>query len=159
MDLDLLSRQLCTLISEQTQSAGELFALLQKEYDALKENDVEAIENVAEQKNRIVDSIQQLGRQRQQLVQDYGFSPGNASRTEFLGSFGSTTTEDLSRRWENLDIKIRECQDQNQVNGRLIEVSQQHVHRALSLLRGEENQGAGYGPKSGGLGSQSFGRV
>ena len=45
-----------------------------------------------------------------------------------------------------LKVLARACQDHNQINGGIVNVNRQYLHRAMSILRGRDMEVASYGP-------------
>ena len=39
-----------------------------------------------------------------------------------------------------------ECQEQNQLNGGIVNVNRQYLHKAMSILRGRDMEVTAYGP-------------
>lgn len=102
------------------EAAQSLLDCLQREYTALTGQDPAAIEAIVREKH------DRLSRLETALHR-----PAPGTQTAPAG----------------LTALLAECERHNRINGNIIEVSRQHVQRALALVRGQNPEPALYGPQ------------
>jgi flagella synthesis protein FlgN len=129
------------LVAKQHQQLTLLGKIIANEKQVLQQHDPQALLNVSQEKNTLLLAIQQLD---QQIGQDQGFAQDKAA---------GKLTQELA---EVANLLIN-CQQQNQVNGQIIQQSQLAVERMkTSLLENHNKNAITYdkkGKKSAGLSS------
>ena len=114
----------------------QLYQCLSDEHDALRNNQYEIIMSLAEQKQSLVSQLDELDQQRLQLS-------GNTDFTKFL----ALSSPQLSQAWQALREKIQRCQQQNEVNGRILKRRNQIARETLNIITGRCNEDeTTYGP-------------
>lgn len=129
------------LVAKQHQQLTLLGKIIANEKQILQQHDPQALLTVSQEKNTLLLAIQQLD---QKIGQDQGFAQDKAA--------GKLTKELV----EVADLLIN-CQQQNRVNGQIIQQSQLAVERMkTSLLESHNKNAITYdkkGKKSAGLSS------
>ncbi|WP_026972624.1 flagella synthesis protein FlgN [Aliagarivorans marinus] len=113
---------LSKLLDTQEQQLTLLLSLLEKENQSLVQDDMSQLQAVTKQKHELLDAIQQTD---QTLAQ-------HAEQLK--------TDSDLAKRVEVLQSLLSECQQHNEVNGALVNESQENVEqlrRVVDQLRFE----------------------
>ncbi|MFW2374726.1 MAG: flagella synthesis protein FlgN [Gammaproteobacteria bacterium] len=125
-----------TLLENIESCSDQLYQCLSDEHDALRDNQYESIMSLAEQKQSLVGVLNELDQQRLQL-----------SGTTDFAQFLSRSRPDLSQVWQTLREKIQRCQQQNEVNGRILNRRNQIARDTLNILTGRSNDDeTTYGP-------------
>lgn len=118
-----------TLLNEQEQHLDVLLLLLQKELDAIRTRDVEALKSNTEEKIQLLELVQTADQQLAEL-------PELAEAKE-----QSWFQEHLQR----LEEKLAQCKFQNQVNSQSVEQSQLVIERfKTELLQSRGRAGLTY---------------
>ncbi|RVT45422.1 flagellar protein FlgN [Rheinheimera sediminis] len=126
------SSSILTLLNQQEQHLDELLLLLQKELDAIRTRDVEALKTTTDQKVHLLELVQAADQQV-------------AASPELAGAkTQSWFQEQLSR----LEEKLTQCKFQNQVNSQSVEQSQLVIERfKTELLQSRGRAGLTYTSK------------
>jgi flagella synthesis protein FlgN len=129
------------LVAKQYQQLTLLIQIIANEKQILQQHDPQKLLTISQEKNTLLLAIQQLD---QQISQDQSFAQDKAA---------GNLTQELA---EIADLLIN-CQQQNQVNGQIIQQSQLAVERMkTSLLENHNKNAITYdkkGKKSAGLSS------
>lgn len=138
--------QLHNILQAEQTAADQLLAMLKYERGALTKSDVDTMVDLTAKKQPLVVHLEQLGRQREALLQKEGFSEGK----EGLAAFIANQTEQHSRLLGNmvsaLKITAKACREHNQVNGGIVNVNRQYLQQAMNILRGRDMTPSAYGP-------------
>lgn len=106
------------LIEQQHSQLDQLFSLLNQETDILKVNDIDALVEVAQQKQVLLEDIQTLD-------QTIGTSPSfKAAKEQGL----------LDEVLANVESLLAQCKSINEINGKVIAQSQSAIDRLKSAL-------------------------
>jgi len=125
-----------TLFENIETCSDQLYQCLSDERDALCNNQYETIMALAEKKQFLVAELDQLDQQRRQLS-------GSIDFAQFL----SQSSPELNQAWQALRDKIQRCQQQNEVNGRMLNRRNQIAQETLNILTGRSNgDETTYGP-------------
>lgn len=130
---DVVEALLGLLSSEQAQVA-ELTALLQREADALATRDSELMAAIAQEKGHLLAQLEGVARQQQGVIERAGFPAGRAGLAQLLTAAKSAP---LSAAWSELEVQLRTCQSQNQINGQILEANRRQAQQLLSILLGD----------------------
>lgn len=118
-----------TLLNEQEQHLDVLLLLLQKELDAIRTRDVEALQHNTEEKIQILDLIQATDEQLTALPE-----------------LADVKHQDwFKQHLQRLEEKLAQCKFQNQVNSQSVEQSQLVIERfKTELLQSRGRSGLTY---------------
>ena len=109
--------------------ADALLACLQREFDILNSHDYESLIPIANEKQQLVQSLDELDSKRQSLTdKDYG---GYLQQIDNSGL--------LFKHWSLTLEKIKQCNHQNEVNGRLISRLDQISRETLDIFTGHNS--------------------
>lgn len=124
------------ILDQIASSSSDLFQCLTKEHDALSLNQLDKLVPLSEQKQQLVNTLDQLDQQRQA-------SCGQQSFTHYL----NTLDPKLTSHWQSIEKLVKKCQQQNEVNGRLLNRHNSLTREALEILTGKKlNSDHTYGP-------------
>lgn len=139
-------QQLSSLLQSELNHSSQLAQLLKREREALKTADLEQINLLTKQKQPHVVQLEQLGRQREQLLKAAGFPGGKSGLQAFIANHSQQEAAPVMQLLAKLREVARICRDNNQINGGIVNVNRQHLVRALSILRGRDPETGAYGP-------------
>lgn len=139
-------QQLFTTLQSELKIARALDDCLQEERASLTESNVEAIDEMTRKKQPLVVQLEQLGRQRESLLKSTGFPVGKPGLEAFVANLPAAQAEVFNELMQQLREVARRCRMDNQINGGIVNVNRQYMLRALSVLRGRDQQPESYGP-------------
>lgn len=116
--------------------AQQLLELIQAEFAALGERDLERLDQVLSAKLPLLSQLDQHGRQRSQRLFSLQLTADLAGLQQLAAQ--SELGTDLLARSDELGTLLEQCQSANLRNGRLIRANQSTVGSVLGILRGNE---------------------
>ena len=135
------------LFEAALRDAALLLATLQEEFRALSRPDTVTIEEIVARKRELVVRLEDESARRAVTLRTAGFADGTADMGEWLSQVDNTPDRRILRLWQDFTVMLCKCQQQNQVNGRVIDVNRRRVHDALCILRGTEFDSGLYDPR------------
>ncbi len=139
-------QQLSSILQSELNLSSQLSQLLQQEREALKNADLNQLQLLTQQKQPHVVQLEQLGRQREQLLKAAGFPGGKAGLEAFIANHAESEAQHLNSLLTKLRKVAKSCRDNNQINGGIVNVNRQYLVRAISILRGRDPETGAYGP-------------
>ncbi|WP_313518313.1 flagellar protein FlgN [Pseudomonas sp.] len=127
---------LLQLFIEDIGHAEQLLELLESETQALTHRDLASLETILTSKQTLLALLDQHGKQRSRVLVSLNLSADRAGLQVLAKA--SAKGEELLAAGDRLSTLLRECQDGNLRNGRLIRASQTSVTKLLGILRGAE---------------------
>jgi flagella synthesis protein FlgN len=112
----------------------------------LTNSDVDAMAKVTAQKQPFVVQLEQLGRQREAILQAEGFSAGKDGLAAFIANQTEQHSRILNSMVDGLKVIAKACREHNQVNGGIANVNRQYLQQAMNILRGRDVAPSAYGP-------------
>ena len=129
-------------------SAEQLLCCLQNELKILNDKQYESLMMIAQEKQKLVEHLDLLDNQRKQFDSRKNFS-------DYL--LQQDTSGKLVRQWDSIRNTIKKCQQQNIVNGRLLQRYHRLSQETISMLSGRPaNTDTTYGPNGLKLGQSSL---
>lgn len=139
-------QQLKSVLQAEYDTASELLVILNSERDALVSSETEIMDKMSADKQPLIVKLEQLGRQREQIVQADGFSSGKEGLNAFIANQNDTNTAQLNVLLKQLRVVAQACRENNQINGGIVNVNRQYLHKAISIIRGRDTEITSYGP-------------
>jgi len=139
-------QQLSSILQSELNLSSQLSQLLQQEREALKNAELNQITLLNQQKQPHVVQLEQLGRQREQLLKAAGFPGGKAGLEAFIANHPEADAQHLNSLLAKLRMVAKSCRDNNQINGGIVNVNRQYLVKAISILRGRDPETSSYGP-------------
>ena len=109
--------------------SSELLQCLIEEHDALSSNQLDKLVPLSEQKQQMVAKLDQLDQQRQHAC-------GQSDFIQYLNKLDSKLVSD----WKSITDSIKQCQHQNEVNGRLLNRKNSLARETLEIFTGKKTQ-------------------
>ncbi|MBN4073750.1 flagellar protein FlgN [bacterium AH-315-E07] len=130
MHIELLNQ-----LSAETTLAKNMASVLDDERNALANSDSAQIDKTSETKRALLVDLETHARKRLQLITDIGYRRESGTVRQFLSQ--NDPSQALLQSWDTLNKQLQLCSDKNQVNGRIISLSQRKTEMALNILRGQ----------------------
>ncbi len=121
-------------LEQGRQAASGLLELLQREHQALVDDALDDFITLSEEKRARIAELETFDRHRARLLGDAGLSDDEAGMTDFLSRCPS---DSAAQHWQAFLELLYRCQDQNEINGRMIHARRRQVEEALAILRGQ----------------------
>lgn len=123
------------MLERDLQAAQALLVLLQEERQLLEHRDHQALAALIEQKNTHIGVLNHHAGERQAVLESLGMEPGNRDWEALLA--GDPALNEHLPLWQRVKDTVAECRQLNDINGKLINRSQQTLVRLLNLVRGK----------------------
>jgi len=140
------TQQLQSILQAELEAASQLLSLLKGERDALTESNADVMNDMSAKKQPLLVSLEQLGRQREAVLQAAGFSSGKDGLEAFVENQTERDAVILNTVLNSLREAAQACRDNNQINGGIVNVNRQYLQKAMSILRGRDVNPSSYGP-------------
>ena len=139
-------QQLGSVLQAEYDTASALLTILNAEREALVASETATIEQMSKDKQPLAVKLEQLGRQRESIVQAGGFSSGKEGLNTFIANQNDVEATQLNALLKQLRVVAEACRENNQINGGIVNVNRQHLHKAISIIRGRDTEITSYGP-------------
>jgi len=123
------------MLAQDSNAIQQLKALLIKERELLEQRELEGMQEIVSQKDRLLGNLSYTAKQREQLLRSVGLTTDLAGWKAFLER--DALTLNLIPAWQTLTDEFTECQAANEVNGKMINRSKQTLSHLLNLIRGQ----------------------
>lgn len=134
--------KLATILQREIDNLNTLQSIVDREYEALADANIPAIEALIAEKNRALHTQAELAKSRQDIVQQHSFDDTPDGLLRFIDECDNRDT--LSTAYRHLSTLARDCRDSNRANGRLISQKQRHAADALDVLRKTDSKSSLY---------------
>lgn len=133
-----MTSKIIPLLEDIANYLEQLFRALENEYKALSDNDIQAIQAVAEEKVLLMEQLEDLNKERRALLEAAGLNLATTGADDFLNSSKITNSPKLKTLWSNISNLSKQCDKQNNINGIIIDNNKRHTENALSVLQGKQ---------------------
>lgn len=140
------AKQLHSIIQAEQHLSAQLLDIIMAERSALIESDADVINQMSEKKQPLVLQLEQLGRQRDALLQADGFTADKDGLSAYIANQAPQDAVVLNNSLEQLKMTAHACRENNQINGGIVNVNRQHIQRAVNIFRGRDVNASSYGP-------------
>jgi len=134
---NLSAQYVSEYLEEATGQARQLIQLLDDERKVIAANDGQALEGITASKEKLAQAMQASTQVCSQRLQQAGFSANNSGLLDYFQSCNEVHATQLTQTWENLQSLLKECKDENRINGKLLGGSQRRIKQALAILQGK----------------------
>lgn len=121
------------LLSEDLRQLESLADLLRREKELLRESDVRSLQSITGEKNALLDDFRHRARRKIQALVAMGYRPDLGAPSRFILTTGLT---DVYQLWQQAETQLRQCQQANQENGRILTHLQKRLGRLADIFRG-----------------------
>jgi flagellar biosynthesis protein FlgN len=123
------------MLAQDSAAVTQLKSLLLSERTLLEERKLAGMQDIVAQKDQLLGNLAFTAKQRAQLLRTLGLSTDLVGWITFLERDAATRA--LIPEWQLLTEQFVECQEANEVNGRMINRSKQTLTQLLNLIRGQ----------------------
>ena len=129
------------LIQQELKLCQSLHDILLAEFAALKQrDDAASLDKVIQEKLECTLALEKNENDLFRIITAEGFTQSKQGLQDFLDSIESDSdTFNIKPAWLELRAMVVNCQRQNQVNGRILNISMINTQQALNLLSGREH--------------------
>jgi flagellar biosynthesis protein FlgN len=121
-------------------ACDKLIQLLHHERDLLAERAFETLELLIQEKSDWLKKLEHSSVQRQAWLLESGLNSHSDPAAAFQSWVTENNQEHLGERWQLLKIRLDECKNANEVNGKLIYRGQATHQKLIGILRGQDHQ-------------------
>jgi flagella synthesis protein FlgN len=134
-------------VEREIQLISALLKILRQEYAAMANNDLPAIETQVNIKQELVKNIQENEQNFAAQMENTGIRLDQQGIDAALEGVDPREKQKVISFWDELRDLAEQCQRQNEINGRVLEINKINTQRLLNILRGQmpETQTT-YGP-------------
>jgi flagellar biosynthesis/type III secretory pathway chaperone len=157
VDAALTRDHLARLLAEENGALSEFESLLEREHQALRARDIDALEALAEARQASVTGLLKIEDERRSVCSMLGYEtdlPGLARLIAWCDPRRS-----LVKAYEECATRARKCRDLNDRNGVLVGAQIKRVEGLLGAITGTSATPRGYGPRSPGAYANAGGQV
>ena len=136
---------IATLLKLEHSLCQQLHQALVAEYDALKQRDHESFDEIVLKKQEYASKLDDNEKALFDVLASEGFGHSQEGLQAFMDSLtDKPDPHDIKTIWSELHPVLQECQKQNQVNGRILNLSLINVQQAVNLLKGQSGNSGMY---------------
>ena len=139
-------KELGSILKDEIEHVSLLKESLCAETKILEENDPQALNEITERKQWLVNTIAELDEKRSDLLRNAGYSADPAGTEAFISNLADTDSNMINPLWQELLKLTADCQRQNIINGSIIGNSLRHFNQAIALLTGQDTNAETYSP-------------
>jgi len=137
---DVASGGLSDLLKQALESVEQLHRALREEHTALTSNNLPAFEASIQKKIAHTSYLESIEQEIFSLLHNVGYSWDKSGLTNYVETLNSPAEKrSILRHWEKLRDAILQCQTQNQVNGRILNIASLNIRQALEVLTGHKS--------------------
>lgn len=145
MTLAQPSGSLITALAEEIGLCREFSASLVQEQAALRDNQVDALQQIVLIKHDLAWRLRDCGSRRLALFREAGLDADSASLQSQTPGRYPADWDRIQSLWRQLNEGMARCHQQNQDNGVLLRLRTDAVKRSLAALTGQEPEPELYG--------------
>jgi len=146
------------LLKQAQEAVEQLIRALREEYAALTSNNLPGFEAAIHKKIACTSQLELIEQNLFSLLRNAGYSFDKAGLTAYVETLNSPAEKRaILHHWQQLHDAIAQCQNQNQVNGRILNIASLNIRQALEVLTGQKSgntYSANGKPKDGGKGDK-----
>lgn len=132
------------LTSQGVVFLGTLKNLLDLEYQALQQRNLEQLQALVEQKTEALQQLEENNQTRNQLFISAGITPDKAGLQAFKAELNETDAIAFSTLWNELEKVLLQVNDKNKRNELIITRNSRNLEQLLSILRGQNQKNTLY---------------
>jgi len=124
-----------TMLERDQQAAQALLLLLQQEGQLLQARDHQELTDLIDEKSKHIHVLNGHADERLAVLESLGMAPTHVEWENLLAS--DPALAPCLPLWQEIKTILQQCQQLNDINGKLINRSQQTLVRLLDLVRGK----------------------
>lgn len=131
------------LIAAEIMAVQRFVALLKEEQEALRTSQLDTLEQLTQQKGKLLDELSRIAEARHQCFVQLGITENKAGVESWLSN---QQNPKLLQAWKVLQQLAREAKSLNELNGQCINLLSQSNRQLLESITGQQGRGTFYGP-------------
>ena len=131
------------LIVTEIVAVQRFVALLKQEQAALRDNQLDVLEKLTEEKGTLLEELSRIGQERHQSLLQHGIAENREGVEQWLQA---QQNPKLIQAWKALQQLAREAKTLNELNGQCIALLSNNNRQLLETLTGQHARGTFYGP-------------
>lgn len=131
---------LVNILTNEQATLDQLRSVLDKESEALLQNDINAVEGSAQEKKSLLARFQNQVQVRLDYLSAHGFESTETGFDSLLSSISNLSDSPLHSQWQQLKNDFHALIKQNEKNGIVIHHSRNRTRALLNILHGHKNQ-------------------
>jgi len=150
--MDETQDKLKSLLQQQSAALENLHTTLMEEYHALKERNAESVNKLSGEKNRLLNELETLDKERQRYL--LSVTQNEKSNVNI--------NHEIKQLSDEIEVSLNNCKQQNNINGGIIEMSKSFNENMLNIICGNTNKETTYastGKSNTNKNQHSLGRV
>jgi len=147
MNEDMTAAYMGTYLEQSYAQASRLLQLLTNEREAISKSDADALEGITAEKKHIARQLENATQACMALLKQSDFSSDDKGMLDFFASCEEPHAVQLSEQWNTLQGVLKQCKEENRINGQLLESSQRRIKQAIGILQGQPTDQELYGRK------------
>ena len=121
-------------LQQQNQCLEQIIELLKIENEAIVQSDTEQMGKLLDKKLPLLSQLEQYDQDRRLAFQQIsGQTYDDQAFSDFIEQHAAGVVQDL---WQAIKLKLPECKEQNELNGRIISMRQKNTEQILQILSG-----------------------
>lgn len=134
----LMSGEIKQLLLQAIDRIEKLHLSLEEEYRALSSNNLNAFERSVESKIVHTGDLETIEKSIFSLLKNSGFKMNKQGVADYVATFRSNADKkNITTLWKQMSEALLKCQQQNQVNGRILNMASVNIRQALEILTGK----------------------
>ncbi|WP_164549048.1 flagella synthesis protein FlgN [Amphritea opalescens] len=126
--------------------------LLDAEYKALQQREVEQLQTLVDNKTAVLLQLEENNQARNQCFGAAGISPDKAGLTDYQARLTDAEGLSFKAHWSELEQILRQVNDKNKRNEIVISRNSRNLEQLMNILRGQNQKNTLYN-QSGGKGN------
>ena len=139
-----MQQQFTVVLNSLESCTRGLLECLEAERTGLTTRNMEQVEQIILRKNDLTRELEQLEKQRAELVVALGFSNDPVGMTRCIRN--QPEGKHLEKLWQQVLDNLKACRDSNLTNGGILELGRRQAEQAISILRGQHSVPGLYSP-------------
>ena len=124
---------------------NSLHESLQDEHQALSSNNLMAFERSVESKISRTSDLESIEKSLFSILNNAGFKMTKKGIADYISTLNKVSDrKKMSLLWQKMASALQECQQQNQVNGRILNMASVNIRQALDVLTGKRGNSKTY---------------
>lgn len=132
-------RHLHEQLNRESTALEELHSALEDERTALTERNPGQLDRCVERKQTAMETLNQAIADRLQWMREQGLQPGPGGLSPLLDAGDAAETAAL---WQRINDRLVACQNLNEVNGQVLDVTRESVEHLLGMLQSSSGRDA-----------------
>lgn len=126
------------LLRDMYEALTELALILDNEYQALENTDVDKLQEAAITKERLSRKLEDLEKSRVTMLQRANFKLDKESMSRFIEKIADDSGNSMTQIWDMVEELAYKCDTQNKLNGIIIDNTKRQTQAALAILQGHQ---------------------